>query len=334
MEEAFGDITGKMGYGMLRYTEHDIVCVIDSKAAGKEARKELGLSGKSCPIVASVDEAKQLGANVLVLGIAPLGGEIPTDWFAALDHAVELGMCLVNGLHQFLTDRYQILGAGQWIWDIRREPNGLSSGKGLARQLKNRRVLFVGTDMAVGKMTAGIELYREAKKHNISTGFVATGQIGISIFGSGVPLDAVRIDFASGSVEREVMRHQNCDLILIEGQGSLVHPGSSATLPLLRGSCPTHIVMCHRAGQSHLYRAPDIVIPPLRELAELYEKLGSVLGTFGFPKTVAVALNTSECSPTEADEVCAKVEQETGLPCCDPVRNGASKLLDAILNAP
>ncbi len=42
----------------------------------------------------------------------------------------------------------------------------------------------------------------------------------------------------------------NDDVLWIEGQGSLLHPGSTATLPLIRGSQPTGLMLVHRAGQN------------------------------------------------------------------------------------
>lgn len=57
------------------------------------------------------------------------------------------------------------------------------------------------------------------------------------IAGDDVPLDGVRVDFAAGAVKQLVMRYGNdYDLLHIEGQSSLLHPDSTATLPLIRGS--------------------------------------------------------------------------------------------------
>ena len=48
----------------------------------------------------------------------------------------------------------------------------------------------------------------------------------------------------------------------------------------------------------------------------------------------AIALNTSTLSEDEAREAIAAAEEETGLPADDPVRFGAERLLDAVLNHP
>ncbi|RYG44788.1 DUF1611 domain-containing protein, partial [bacterium] len=196
MEGALTGPSGKMGFGVLRYSPNPIVAVMDSTQAGRDA-SEFG-PWRSCPVVATLEEAKALGAKVMVLGIAPSGGLVPPVWYPDLDHAVAEGLGLVNGLHDFLAPRYPHLPEeptedGPFVWDIRHEPTGLAPGTGAAADLPCRRLLMVGTDMAVGKMTAGLEIYRIAKEAGISTAFVATGQIGITVTGAGVPLDAVRV---------------------------------------------------------------------------------------------------------------------------------------------
>jgi uncharacterized NAD-dependent epimerase/dehydratase family protein len=152
------------------------------------------------------------------------------------------------------------------------------------------------------------------------------------VTGRGIPLDAIRLDFASGAVQREVMRTPEAPLVVVEGQGSLIHPGSSANLPLLRGTCPTHFVLCHRAGQEHLYWLTHVKIPALRKVIDLYEEVGEAAGTFPRPKTVAVSLNTFHIpSDEEALAACRRIEDDLGLSCTDPIRHGAERLLDAVM---
>jgi uncharacterized NAD-dependent epimerase/dehydratase family protein len=332
MEGAVGEPSGKMGYGVLRHSPNPIACIVDSRTAGQSISQITGIQ-RECPIVGDLEEAQNLGAKVLVLGIAPPGGGLPPEWFPVIDEAVQRGMSVVNGLHERLEPRYPNLEPGQFIWDVRVEPPGLGVGSGAARHLPNKRVLMTGTDMAVGKMTAGLELVKAARERGIKTEFVATGQIGIVVWGRGVPLDAVRVDFASGSIEREVLAVADSELIVVEGQGALIHPGSTANLPLLRGSCPTHLILCHRAGQKTLRRIPEIEIPPLRTYIRLYEDLAEACGTFPRPKTVAVALNTAALeTDDEARAACEQITRSTGLVCTDAVRFGATALVQAIVS--
>lgn len=326
MEGALGELFGKMGYGVLRYSPNPVVAVIDSGKVGQDLVAITGID-RPCPIVGTLEEARSLGAEVLVLGIAPPGGQIPAEWYPVVERAIGLGFSLVNGLHERLSLRFPSLPPEQFVWDVRVEPADLGVGTGAARGLQGKRLLMIGTDMAIGKMTAGLEIVRSAQAAGLKTEFVATGQIGIVIWGSGVALDAVRIDFAAGAVEREVLRHADADLIVVEGQGSLAHPASSATLPLLRGSCPTHLVLCHKAGQKTLARVPSIRIPDLGPFVKLYQDLAEAFGTFPRPKLAGVALNTAGLPDDEAQKACKEIEAELGVLCVDPVRHGASALL-------
>lgn len=284
------------------------------------------------PIVSSIDEAKSLGTTTLIIALTYHGGRIPDDLYSEIDLAVNMGLNIVNGLHDPLKNRYINLKLSQYVWDIRREPDNLPPGTGAAASLNNRRVLFLGTDMAVGKMTAGLELYLEMQKQHMSVGFVATGQIGMAITGSGIPLDAVRVDFAAGAIESEVLKNSDKDWVLVEGQGSFAHPGSTGPLPLLRGSMSTDLVMCHRAGMDHLRRAPHIKTPPLKEFMTLVEDISSACGSL--PRTVcrAIALNTCDFSDAEAIDEIRRIEDETGLPAFDVVKFGASGLLNLLTN--
>jgi uncharacterized NAD-dependent epimerase/dehydratase family protein len=325
---------GKTGLSLLRYSEAQIIVVIDRYAVGKSLPELTGIK-RELPIVSSVAAAWEYKPEVLVIGIAPAGGVLPDEYWHELKQAVELGMSLVNGLHTPLgniPELNALLKPGQLIWDVRKEPPNLSVGSGIARTLLCRRVLTVGTDMAVGKMSTSLELNRAAKLRGWRSKFLATGQTGLMLEGDGVALDAVRIDFAAGAVEQIVMRFgKNYDFLHIEGQGSLLHPGSTATLPLIRGSQPTQLVLVHRAGQSHIRNHPLIPIPPLPEVIRLYETVASANGAFAAVPVVGVALNTGHLAESEAREAITQTIAETGLPCTDPVRFGAEILLDAVM---
>lgn len=332
MEDALAHPVGKMGHGVLKYLPNEVVAVIDSTQAGKDLQGFLTCL-RDCPVVADVQHARELGADALIIGFAPTGGRIPDGCLSRLDQAVTLGMSIVNGLHDPLAPRYAELPASQWVWDIRQEPSLLPVAKGEARKLNNKRVLFIGSDMAVGKMTAALELFSVARQSDLKAHFVATGQIGITITGSGIPLDAIRLDYAGGAVEEAVLAAKDADLVIIEGQGSLAHPASSATLPLLRGAAPTHFVFCHRAGQKALAKMPDVEIPPLNELIQLYCDLSAMFGTYPRPECVGICLNTSQLTETEADEAIQLLHEETGLPVWDVVRHGASGLFQRIITS-
>jgi uncharacterized NAD-dependent epimerase/dehydratase family protein len=327
---------GKMGFGLLRYSEHEIACVIASDETGGNLAEITGIDTK-VPIVASISDAVALGADTLVIAVATSGGVLPDGYRHAITEALQRGMSLVNGLHGKYAEDPEFSAAlqpGATIFDVRVEPDGLVSGRGRARSIPAKRILTVGTDMAIGKMTASLELDRCAKSRGMRSKFLATGQIGICISGDGVPLDAVRVDFASGSIESLCLRYgDEHDLLWVEGQGSALHPGSTAWMPLLRGSMPTDLVLVHRANQTHLDGFDDVLIPPLPDVIELYERVAAASPSFPAPKVRGIALNCALLNDDQAAQACAAAEQLTGLVCVDVVRHGASRLLDAILAA-
>lgn len=324
---------GKMGTGLLRYSANPVACVIDEAQAGGDLVALTGVP-RPAPIVATIAEAAALGARVLVIGVATAGGVLPPRFRADIEGGLRAGMSVVNGLHVVLNDDpalTALLQPGAFIWDVRREPPGLMPGTGAAAALGVRRVLTVGTDMAIGKMTASLELDRVARARGLRSAFLASGQIGMCISGDGVPLDGVRVDFAAGAIEQLVLRHaEGNDVLWVEGQGSILNPASTAWLPLVRGSCPTHLVLVHRAGQTHIARYP-VPLPPLAEVVRLYESVASVAGVVPGPRVVGIALNCGDLDDAGAAAACAAEETATGLPTVDVIRHGAARLLDAVL---
>jgi uncharacterized NAD-dependent epimerase/dehydratase family protein len=325
---------GKTGLAMARFSPAQIVAIVDQQSAGQSFAALTGI-GRDIPIVATVNAAIPYHPDVLVIGIAPSGGGLPEAGLTEVKQAIAAGWSIANGLHTPLATLPDLppLRPGQWIWDIRQEPTGLAVGSGQARSLPSRRVLTVGTDMSVGKMSASLAMHQVAQQQGLRSRFLGTGQGGILIAGDGIPLDAIRVDFAAGAVEQLVMRYgQDFDLLHIEGQGSLLHPASTATLPLIRGSQPTHLILVHRAGQTHIRTLPDFVIPPLPEVIALYESLVTAGGTFHPAKVVGIALNTAHLTEDEAQRAIALTQAETNLPCTDAVRFGAEPLLAAVLS--
>jgi len=324
---------GKTGLSLLRYSETPIVAVIDGQCAGESLPLLTGIS-REVPVVATVEAALAYAPDVLAIGIAPSGGALPEQCWQEVKQAVAAGLSVVNGLHTPMATlpEFRDLRAGQWIWDVRQEPPNLPIASAQARSLPCRRVLTVGTDMGVGKMSASLELNWAGQRRGLRSKFLATGQAGLMLAGDGVALDAVRVDFAAGAVEQMVMSFGNdYDILQIEGQGSLLHPGSTATLPLLRGSQPTQLILVHRARQTHVRNHPHVPIPPLGEVIRLYETVAGAAGALAPVSVVAIALNTAHLDASDAKLAIEQTKAETGLPGTDPVRFGAEVLLDAVM---
>jgi hypothetical protein len=342
LHDGTANLAGKTGLAMLRYRKGPIVAVVDPEYAGQNLRAITGID-RAVPIVASLAEALVYGPAVAVVGLAPSGGRLPLDVHADVAVALRAGLSVASGLHTRLGDDpalAALVQSGSWIWDCRREPADLAVAAGRAAALPCRRLLAVGSDMAVGKMSACLELQAAARRRGIDARFVGTGQAGILISGAGVALDAVRVDYAAGAVEQAVLAAaaggDGNSWVLVEGQGSLCHPGSTATLPLLRGSQPTDLLLVHRAGQAHIKGLPDVPLPPLPQLIAAVEALAAlarpVTALAPAPKVRAIALNTALLAPPAAQQAIAAMARETGLPCADAVREGAEGA-DRLLHA-
>ena len=333
-------LTGKTGLAMLRHRQGPIVAVIDPAHAGQRLQDVTGIA-RSVPVVADLAAALPYGPRVAVVGLAPSGGVLPEAMRADVLAALLAGLSIASGLHTRLDDDPALHAAvqpGRWIWDLRREPATVQVAQARAADLSCRRVLAVGTDMAVGKMSACLAVHEAALRAGVSSAFVGTGQAGILISGTGVPLDAVRVDYAAGAVEAAVMEAASSlpetGLVLVEGQGSLCHPGSTATLPLLRGTQPTALLMVHRARQTCIERVPQIPLPPLQDLIALCEALAAIgrpIGSAPAPKVRALALNTARLGEPKATALSRELSEQLGLVCRDPIRHGAEELLEALL---
>ena len=238
---------------------------------------------RNVPVVKDLQAAMVHGPEVAVVGLAPSGGRLPDVMRRDALAALHARLHLASGLHTRLADDPELAAArcsDRWIWDLRCEPPHLQVAQARASALTCRRCLAVGTDMAVGKMSACLALLEAARQRSFPCRFVGTGQAGLLISGAGVPLDAVRVDYAAGAVEAEVLAAAallpSNGLVLVEGQGSLCHPASTATLPLLRGSQPTDLMLVHRAGQTRIERLPQIPLPPISELVTQTEGLANL----------------------------------------------------------
>lgn len=334
----FGIMTSKTANAVIRYQPSRVVAVLDRQLAGQTSQEVLGFGG-DIPVVGSVREGLALGANSVLIGIAPQGGQLPDEWRGWLVEALQGGCDIVSGLHSFLNDDPLLAAAarqhGRTILDARRPPADLPVASGLAKDVDALVVLTVGTDCNVGKMTAQLQLVQQLNARGLRTRFVATGQTGIMIEGWGIAVDAVVADFIAGATEQLVLRGAaGADVMLVEGQGSINHPGySGVTVGLLHGSCPDAMILCHQPTREYLgdYRTASWVkMPPLAEYIRLYESIGSAV----YPtRVIGIALNTFDLDERAACAACAVAAQETGLPATDPVRFDPFPLVDAIVAA-
>ncbi len=334
----FSPMTSKTANSVIRYLPDRTVGVLDRRQAGQSVQDVLGFGG-DIPVVGSMREGLALGPTAVLIGIAPKGGRMPSEWRAWLAEALDHGCDLWSGLHTFLADdpllAEKARAKGVRIFDLRRPPADLPIASGLAKDVDPLVVLAVGTDCNVGKMTAQLQLTRKLNERGVRTRFGPTGQTGIMIEGWGIAVDAVVADFIAGAAERLVLEgSRNADVVLVEGQGSINHPGySGVTLGLLHGSCPDALILCHQSTREYIgdYREEAwLRIPPLTEYIRLYETIGSAVHP---TRVIGISLNTYDLSDAEARRACEAAARETGLPATDPVRFDPAPLLDAVTGA-
>ncbi|MEK6719638.1 MAG: DUF1611 domain-containing protein [Chloroflexota bacterium] len=328
----------KTAMGVVRYGPDHVVALLDSSIAGRNVGE--WMPGKDIPFVASVGEALELEPrpDTLLIGIAPTGGKLPETWRTTILEAIGAGLDVHSGLHTFLGDDPDFsaaaAAAGTRIVDYRRPPERHETSVGRRHRPGKRVILTVGTDCALGKMSVALELREAARAAGLSAVFVPTGQTGMMIEGWGVAIDRVISDFVQGTAEWLVEQaEQRGDWIIVEGQGSLDHPAySSVTLGLMHGTTPQAMVMVHKAGlvEHDFDHLPDSSFPIARlpEFIRLHEQ---VAGLVAPSEVVAVALNTSLIADdADARQAIAETAAETGLPCDDPYRFGATALWAAI----
>ena len=330
----FGPMTSKTANAIIRYQAERVVAVLDREHAGRVVEEVLGFGGR-IPVVATMREGLALAPSTILIGIAPVGGRLPEEWRAWLAEALDAGCDLVSGLHTFLGDdpllAARAAAKGRTITDIRRPPANLPVAAGRARLLDAYVVLTVGTDCNVGKMTAQLQFVRGLNARGLRTRFVATGQTGIMLEGWGIAVDAVIADFIAGAAEQITLEGaKDADIVLVEGQGSITHPGySGVTLGLLHGSCPSGLILCHQVSRNRIDdgREQWLAIPSLADYVRLYEAIGSAVHP---TKVIGISLNTYDLDDTAARTACAAAAEATGLPTTDPVRFDPAPLLDAV----
>jgi uncharacterized NAD-dependent epimerase/dehydratase family protein len=326
----------KTAQGLLRYGRDDVVAVIDPVHAGERTSGILPAIAHDVPIVASFAQAAPLRADALLVGVATDGGRLPTAFRPAILAAIDAGMEIVSGLHELLVDDAEFVAhakrSGAKLWDVRVPHFKNRIFNGSAYAVPQTVVLAVGSDCAVGKMTAMLEIERAAHRARARARFVATGQTGILVAGSGIALDHVIADFVAGAAEELVCDvPADIDFTLVEGQGSITHPAYAAvTVGLVLGSAPDLLVLCHDAGRTALRGFPNHAIPSLSKLIQSHV---DYLAPVKPAPTVAIVLNTSSLDHEAARAVITAAEAETGLPADDPVRFGGDRIWAAIANA-
>jgi uncharacterized NAD-dependent epimerase/dehydratase family protein len=339
-EANFGGIDGKTANGLVRHSErYEILSIIDSEKAGQDAGSVLEDEPNGIPICRDLADALARAGSVpdyFIFGIAPATGMLsPTERKLVLK-AIDLGMNIVNGLHEFLNEDPEFVAAclrsNVVIRDVRkpRDKKDLRVFSGRIAEVTCPRIAVLGTDCAIGKRTTATVLTRALNELGIKAVMIGTGQTGL-IQGAryGMALDAVPSQFCAGELEAtilEAFEDENPDVIFIEGQGSLSHPAYSTSSFILRGSCPDGVVLQHAPGREHRCDFPQMSMPtPASEI--------NLIETFATTKVIGLTLNHENMTDAEVSSAITLYECELGIPVTDALTRPTERLVAMVLDA-
>ena len=340
-EGSFGRTMGKTANGLVRYSKrYRIVGVLDSTRAGRDAGEVLDGRRAGIPIFANLGEALSKlpeKPTTVIVGVATFGGYIPKEFRPVIREAIEAGLNVAAGLHEYLSEDPEFTELaerhGVALIDARkpRPLRELAQFSDLSRHLPCLRIPVLGTDGAIGKRTTAILLTEALRGAGIPAEFVATGQTGL-LQGAryGVPLDSIKGDFMVGELEREVVRafeENRPKVVVVEGQGSISHPAYVAgTRAIIMASMPSGIVLQHAPGRKTRNFRRDVVAWPMPTV----EKEIAMLEMFSESKVIALTLNHEDLLPDEVRRTESEYEARYGLPTCDPLLDGCEKLVNKI----
>jgi uncharacterized NAD-dependent epimerase/dehydratase family protein len=329
--EQFPD-RSKTALGILRYADHEVVAVLDRDRAGEHVSDHVP-DVQDAPIVESMATI-DAPVDALVIGIAPIGGGFDESWRSDVRSALERGCDVLSGLHYFLSEDDEFVELaeehGCALRDLRDPPDDLTVAEGIAGDLDAEIVLTVGTDCSVGKLTTTMELVGALEDTGHDAAAIPTGQTGIAIEGWGIAVDRVISDFVAGAVERMLReRADEHDVLVVEGQGCIVHPAYSAvTCGLLHGAMPDKLILCHEAGRQAIHGYESVPIPPVETCVDLYESLAAPVHE---TTVVGGSLNTRELHDQAAADEVSGFGDVLDAPATDPLRFDATPLVEAIV---
>lgn len=278
------------------------------------------------------DQAARSGAGSLIIGVAPMGGQIPKTWAGVLVSAANAGLDIISGMHTTLAEVPGLAEAaarkGAKLVDIRQPRQSFPNGTG--RRRTGKRVLMVGTDCSLGKKYTALALAKAMQARGIDATFRATGQTGIMISGAGIAIDAVVADFIAGAAETLSPDAPPNHWDVIEGQGSLFHPAyAGVTLGLVHGSQPDVLILCHEATRKMVKSLPTFPLPPLPVAAARYIEAAQL--TNPNVRLAGVSLNTSKLDESQRHRVIEDTARLMQVPCFDPMKTSADAVIDRII---
>jgi uncharacterized NAD-dependent epimerase/dehydratase family protein len=339
-EGAFGTTNGKTAHGLVRRTQrYRVISVVDSKTAGQDAGEILEGKPAGIPVVESLQEALRRAdmaggrATHLVMGLAPDGGRLAPAARAAVLQAIRAGLHVDSGLHDFLSEDPEVSRLATHhhvrIRDVRKPPhrNQLHFFSGKINEVDSFRIALLGTDSAVGKRTTAWILQDALRAAGHPTEMIGTGQTSwMQGARYGIVLDSLVNDFISGEIEHAIWScwsGQRPEVLVLEGQGSLMNPAYPGGMELLAAGRPHVVVLQHAPARTYYDGFPDHPLHPLAKQIEAIEIVSE-------RPVIAVTVNHEQLTPAEARAACARIRESTGLPAVDVLLDGASELVRAL----
>ena len=338
-ENQFGSVDGKTAAALVRHSEiYTVVGVIDSSLAGKDAGEELGEEKSGIPIFANLDEAlSKLSEipNCYIYGKAPLDTYISAEERVLILEAMEKGMDIINGLHQFFSEDSEFVKTAAQnnvqIKDIRKPPQlkDLHVFTGQISKVNVPVIAVLGTDCACGKMTTTVELNKTLNNHGIKSVLVATGQTSLMQGAMyGVSTDALISQFMIGEIEDCVIQafdNESPDIILVEGQSAVSHPAFMSSLGILKGSMPDGIILQHPPARKFRCDFPHLAMPTVESEIKLIEAISQA-------RVMAITLSHENLADEDILKVIAEYEKQFQLPTTDVLSHGCQKLVQTLFN--
>ena len=337
---AFNTLEGKTAHGLVRFTErYEVVGVIDHIYAGKDAGIVLDGRSNGIPVFGTLDDAMtDLSPDnlpqTLVVGLAPDGGRLPPAAKEILKVALERGLNIDSGLHDFLHKDKTLMAIaekkGCRVRDIRRTPDrdDLHFFTGKIEKVDCLKIAVLGTDSAIGKRTTAWIIVHGVRKAGLKAEMVGTGQTAwMQGAKYSMIMDSCINDFVSGEIEHavyEAWKNESPDIILIEGQGSLMNPAYPGGFEILAAGRPDFVILQHAPKREEYDGFPGY------RLHSLSEQINAIETLSGKNKVMAVTLNHERMEKNEILQACEVITKETGLPAFDVLEFGADMLVNLL----
>jgi uncharacterized NAD-dependent epimerase/dehydratase family protein len=338
-DRLFNCADGKITHGLIRYSKRfDVDCVVDTTASEGDAGEILDGIKRDITLYNNLDRAyNKSDVNTFIIGAVSEGGVLPKGYDKAVIWALEKGLNIVSGLHQFLSEDPMFKKLAEEnnciITDVRkifRDYKRFYTGD--IKNVKSKRIAVLGTDSAIGKRTIAILINEEIKKRGIKTDMIYTGQTGwIQGWPHGIVLDAMINDFVAGGIEGAILdswKDLKPDFMIIEGQGSLVHPFFPGGFEILAAGQIDGFLLIDAPKRPHLDGFPDYPMPDTKRVVKIAELLTD-------KHLAGIGLNKENMNKNDIKNAKIKLKEIYNVPVTEPLNEGVSEIVDFLeeLNA-